>query len=88
MGELTRIAAHLSLPIKIGWAVWMIWMICQAVWYRRATTAAAVEASSHRPTVNLAFGGQRTPRKRRTRTPDGPLSVTRPPSDLPEITTI
>jgi hypothetical protein len=81
----------LSLPLKVGWIVWMAWMVSQAIWYLRATTtvmnAEAVvndpqpQRRSRQPMVNLAFVRQRKVKKQRV--PDGPLSITRLPEDFP-----
>ena len=91
MADVTHAIMNVSMPIKLGWIMWMIWLTGQAMWYRRATVVA--RASSHQWPASRK--PQRTPVASRPllrrREPERPLSVTRPPDAhdlLPEITAI
>jgi hypothetical protein len=35
MSEVLAIVNDLSMTVKVGWAVWLVWCFVQVVWYRR-----------------------------------------------------
>ncbi len=38
MDQLLMLAGAFSLPVKAGWAVFLLWAALQVVWYRRGRT--------------------------------------------------
>jgi hypothetical protein len=38
MRDLLFVVAGLSTPVKVAWAVWMLWGVGQLLWYRRSRT--------------------------------------------------
>ncbi|MGE0593292.1 MAG: hypothetical protein AB7G23_13115 [Vicinamibacterales bacterium] len=42
MSQLLEFVADLSVPVRIGWALWFAWCAAQWLWYRRAHQRAPV----------------------------------------------
>ncbi len=42
MSQLLEFVADLSVPVRIGWALWFAWCAAQWLWYRRARQRAPV----------------------------------------------
>jgi hypothetical protein len=47
MTEVLAVVNELSIGVKIGWAVWLVWCVVQFEWYRRALRRPAVPQAVH-----------------------------------------
>jgi hypothetical protein len=42
MSEVLAVVNDLSMTVKVGWAVWVVWCVVQVVWYRRGVRQPAL----------------------------------------------
>jgi hypothetical protein len=56
MGDWLELMSELSMPVKAGWLIWLVWGIVQVVWFRRTRTPAVVPVKaskrSSRPSLS------------------------------------
>ena len=53
MTDLVTVASQISTPIKVGWVLWLIWLIVQIGSYRWLRQAAAAHSApvAHQPSI-------------------------------------
>ena len=42
MSEVLAVLNDLSMTVKVGWGVWLVWCVVQVVWYRSAVRQPAI----------------------------------------------
>jgi hypothetical protein len=78
MQEFIRVVGDMSMPVQIGWGLWMVWLVGQAIWYRRARVT-VVTVPRH---ASRTAAATRHPKRQ---TAAAAAVAPRPATDLPEF---
>ena len=59
MNDLLGILNDLSMAVKVGWIVWLVWCFGQVVWYRRFVRQPALPQAVQEAMRRKSSGGRR-----------------------------